>query len=220
MKGQALKSRWRRRKWSMVTLPHRRNLLLGFFVLLLAGCGPRPRDTPLPPTIRHTGPAQETAAPPEAVGRLLQLMRDRLALMHDVARSKWNSRRPVADLAREKAMLEDMAERGRAHGLDPAQTRAFFAAQVEAAKGVQEDDTRRWQAEGRGPFENPPDLPALRRRIDTLNLDLLAALASARPLLHEEALRAAIPRWAEKAIAGEGISDAVRATAIRPLVQE
>jgi chorismate mutase-like protein len=147
-------------------------------------------------------------------------MRDRLNLMHDVAKSKWNTRRPVADPGREQALLREMEERGRAHGLDPAYTRAFFEAQVEAAKRVQEADTRRWRAEGRGPFEGLPDLAALRRRIDQQNLDLLAALAAAQPLLREGALRTAIPRWAGQVIAGDGIDQEVRARAVAPLVEE
>jgi chorismate mutase-like protein len=151
---------------------------------------------------------------------LLLLMRDRLALMHDVARAKWNAHRPVADPDRERALLREMEERGRAHALDPALARAFFAAQMEAARCVQEADIRRWQSEGHSPFRDAPDLATLRQRIDRLNLDLLAALAASRPLLQDEARREAIPGWARQVMVGEGIGDDVRTVAIRPLVKE
>jgi chorismate mutase len=113
-----------------------------------------------------------------------------------------------------------MEERGRAHDLDPARTRAFFTAQMGAARRIQEADIRRWRSEDRGPFADAPDLADLRRRIDRLNQDLLAALAEVRPFLQEEAGREAVPGWARQWIVGEGIDDDVRAVAVRPLVKE
>jgi chorismate mutase-like protein len=141
-----------------------------------------------------------------------------MVLMHDVARSKWNAGRPVADPAREQALLSDMEERGRTHGLDPAETRAFFTAQVEAARQVQEADVRRWRSEGRGPFADAPDLADLRQRIDRLNRELLTALAEARPYLREDVARRAIPAWARQVVVGDGIGDDERSVAVRPLV--
>jgi Chorismate mutase type II len=47
--------------------------------------------------------------PPE-VTSLLRLMRDRLTLMRDVARSKWNANRPVGDPKREQSLLQEMDE--------------------------------------------------------------------------------------------------------------
>jgi chorismate mutase-like protein len=145
-------------------------------------------------------------------------MRDRLALMHDVARAKWSAKRPVGDPQREEALLREMEEKGRQHGLDPERTRAFFAAQIAAARLVQEADLARWRAEGRGAFAEAPDLAALRKRIDAINRDLLGALDGARPLLAEAGTREHLRRWAGEALAGEGVTDEVRAAAIAPLV--
>jgi chorismate mutase-like protein len=144
-------------------------------------------------------------------------MRDRLALMHDVARSKWNTNRPIGDPEREQALLREMEEEGRRHGLDPELTRAFFAAQIAAARQVQEADLARWRAEGRGPFDGAPDLAGLRRRIDGLNRQLLAALAEARPHLDDAGTREQLRRWAREALSGEGVTDDVRSAALAPL---
>ncbi len=201
----------------MVSLASYRSFLLALSMLLAAGCEVRRSE---PQQSRPAAPGRETPEAPEPVRRLLLLMKDRLALMHGVARAKWNAHRPVADPEREQALLREMEERGRAQNLDPARTWAFFTAQMEAARRIQEADTRRWQQEGRGPFEDSPDLAGLRRRIDRLNQDLLAALAEARPFLQEEAGREAVPAWARQAIVGEGIDDDVRAAAVRPLVKE
>ena len=83
---------------------------------------------------RHDGDTEvdQAAQPPPAVERLLRLLRDRLTLMHDVARSKWNAGRPVRDPAREEALLREMESKGRDLGLAPALTRAFFTAQIDA----------------------------------------------------------------------------------------
>jgi chorismate mutase len=144
-------------------------------------------------------------------------MRDRLALMHDVAHTKWNTKRPVGDPEREQALLREMAEKGQEHGLDPEFTRAFFASQIAAARLVQEADLASWRVEGRGPFADAPDLTALRMRIDAINQDLLGALAEARPRLGDASTRAQLRAWARVVIAGEGITDDVRAAAIAPL---
>ena len=185
-------------------------LVVAALTVFVAGCGGPPAA---PPTVAD-GPA--SAASPE-VEHLLRLMGDRLALMHDVARTKWNANRPVGDPEREQALLREMEKEGREHGLDSELTRAFFAAQIAAARRVQETALARWRAEGRGPFAGVPDLAALRRRIDGLNRDLLGALAEARSRLGDARTRDQLRRWAREALPGEGITDDVRSTAIAPL---
>lgn len=170
---------------------------------------------------RAPRPAAAEAVPDQAIDRLLELMRSRLDIMHQVAHGKWISKAPIEDPAREAALLEDIARRGVALGLDPAATRAFFAAQIEAAKLVQQTDLARWAADGRPPGGEAPDLArVLRPRIDSLNRALLAALAEAgvRPAKDAEAARRLRGR-AESLLIGECIDEAVRAAAIRPLIR-
>jgi chorismate mutase len=163
---------------------------------------------------------QSGAQPPRvdpAIDSLLKLMKQRMLLIHDVARAKWNAKTPLADPDREKAMLRELAEKGRALGLDPAFTSSFFAAQVEASELMQRDDFRRWEAERRGPFTEALDLKRdLRPRIDALNSKLLTTLAKARPVLRS-ADEPIIRRLAVKALEGEGITPEVRDSAVRPL---
>ena len=185
-------------------------LVVAALTVLVAGCGGPPAA---PPTVAD-GPA--SAAAPE-VEHLLRLMRDRLALMHDVARTKWNANRPVGDPEREQALLREVEEEGQEHGLDAEFTRAFFAAQIAAARRVQEADLARWRAEGHSPFAGAPELAGLRGRIDELNRDLLRALAKARPHLADAGTRDQLRQWAREALAGVGITDDVRTAAIAPL---
>jgi chorismate mutase len=185
-------------------------LVAAFLMILVAGCG----GSPPAPLAVADGPA---SVAPSEVENLLRLMGDRLGLMHDVARAKWNANRPIGDPEREQVLLREMGQQGREHGLEVEFTRAFFAAQIAAARRVQEADLARWRAEGCGPFAGAPELTALRGRIDDLNRDLLGALARARPRLGEAGTRDQLRRWAREALAGEGITDDVRTAAIAPL---
>jgi chorismate mutase-like protein len=151
------------------------------------------------------------------VEELLHLMTRRLLLMHEVARAKWNAKKPLADHDRETIMLCALAEKGRVLGMEPEFTKGFFAAQIEASRLLQTDDLRRWKDERHGPFADAPDLNSdLRPRIDTLNGKLLAALAKVRPTLRgREAL---IRRLAANSLQGTGITAEIRDKAIRPLI--
>jgi chorismate mutase len=148
-------------------------------------------------------------------------MRDRLDVMHDVARYKWAKKAPVEDAGREAASLREVANRGKGLGLAPETTREFFAAQIEAAKLIQRADFRRWEADRRGPGGEPPDLVhVLRPRIDALNRELLAALAKNQALPGDAGSSTTrIRSRAEILLTGEGIDAEVRAAAIRPLVR-
>jgi chorismate mutase len=161
------------------------------------------------------------AAPPANadVDQLLGLMQQRLNLMHDVARWKWNAKQAIADPERERQLLDGLAEKGKKHGLEPAFTRDFFRAQIEAAKLLQQTDFDDWQASGHGRFTDVPDLgKELRPRIDALGDELLGVLARV------QAARAA-PRWqqalekrAAVMLTGPGITPAIRAAALAPLL--
>ena len=173
-------------------------------LLALAASGCRPANAPV-------------ASPhdPADLDHLLHLMRQRLTLMHEVARWKWNAGQPVTDPERERELLQSVVERGRGKGLDPDLVRSFFAAQMEAARLVQQADFDRWQANGQGPFADTTSLAVLRQRIDQLNRELIDALAEVRPWLSGQTVKQALPQRADEILTGNGLAD-VRETAIAP----
>lgn len=179
--------------------------LLALCLLAPPGCE-RPRSSP-PST-----PVAPDLAPLDV---LVRRMHQRLELMHDVARVKWNTHAPSHDPVREEALLKDVAERGRGHSLDVEFTRAFFAAQMDAAKLIQEDDFRQWRAVNQPPFRDAPDLSTLRKQLDALNADLLAALADARPLLNGDEGQRQLDLRAAPLLAS--FKPQVVETALRPL---
>lgn len=154
-----------------------------------------------------------------AAERLLDLMNRRLALMADVARAKWNSHSPIDDPPRERALRAAVAESGRELGLDPADTTAFFAAQIEAAKAVQRECFREWEAAARGPFPDAPDLVRdMRPKIDAVGRDLLAGLKSY--LATGRLTRVEVSALAEPRLTGDGVTPEARSLAVRPLARD
>jgi chorismate mutase-like protein len=179
--------------------------VLGLLLVPLAGGGCRPAGV-------SDEPRRELAG----LDRLLRLMGQRLALMHDVARWKWNAGQPITDPKRERELLRSVVGRGRGKGLDADLVRSFFGAQLEAARLVQQADFARWKANNQKPFADTKSLAVLRRRIDELNAELIDALAEVRPALFGRAVQQALPQRAEEILTGNGVAD-VRETAIAPL---
>ncbi|MBV9124802.1 MAG: chorismate mutase [Planctomycetes bacterium] len=151
-----------------------------------------------------------------SVEHLLRLLRERLLLAHDIARAKWILGRTITDPAREQALLEERVGWARNAGLDSAFTQAFVTAQMKACKQIQQADFQHWQ-EARAVFTDALDLPTLRQWIDTLDRDLLATLAQALPGLATKAGQQHLRQQAPRILAGPGIDDEVRTTALAPL---
>jgi chorismate mutase len=183
---------------------------------MVLGCAPQ---APAAPSEERSARAAPSAPdPPPAVADLLRLMKQRLLLMHDVARWKWTAKRPIADPERERTLLRDIESRCLAHGVEPELARAFFTAQMDAGKMVQEEDYRRWEAEQAGPFPDAPDLASsIRPKIDALTDAILDALAAAKPLLKRPDVATRLTEHVERILVGDGISSAVRAHASAPL---
>nr|WP_317204906.1 gamma subclass chorismate mutase AroQ [Janthinobacterium sp.] len=117
-------------------------------------------------------------APRPGVATLLALMDERLKLMEDVARHKWNSGGAIEDAPREREIIAALGLRAAEGGVPPAWAEAFFRAQIEAAKSEQRRLFSLWRQDGAGRFENVPDLARRQRpRLDALTAPLLAALA-------------------------------------------
>jgi chorismate mutase len=153
------------------------------------------------------------------VDRLLDLMRQRLLVQHEVARSKWHARLPITDPKREQELLDRAEPQARDLGLEPGFVREFFRAQMRAGKLVQQADFDAWQRGDSTPPADGPDLKALRLRIDGLNRKLLQALKEAGPSLREATGRRAVQTRADAVLQGPGITPEVRQAAFAPFLR-
>ncbi|RCG17218.1 chorismate mutase [Streptomyces reniochalinae] len=132
----------------------------------------------------HTAQAVRTPPPPSVRGGALtavaKVSADRLALADLVAAAKYGTGEPISDPARERAVLDDVAERSAASGVDRRLATAVFRDQIEASKDVQRGLFNRW---ARYPSERPARRPELagevRPRLDRITVRLLDGLAAA-----------------------------------------
>jgi chorismate mutase len=117
---------------------------------------------------------------------LYRLMAERLALIPDVARHKWNTRAAIQDLVREQQIVEGLKREAEAVGVPATWAEHFFSAQIEAAKVIQRELFARWERAGQGAFADAPDLATVTRpRLDALTPRLLRELAMTWPALSD-----------------------------------
>jgi len=174
-------------------------------LLLAAGCATAP-----------TFSAADTAT----VDRLLGLVKERLEVAPEVARTKWNTKAPIEDLPREKQIIDGVAKGAGQYGLDPQVAGAFFQGQIEASKVVQNALHADWTARKQPPFDKVADLGKnIRPVLDRLTPAMMRALAEALPVLQQPGGRALLEARARAVLAqAPGGEPAVR-EAIAPLLK-
>ncbi|MEB8342991.1 chorismate mutase, partial [Streptomyces endophyticus] len=149
--------------------------------------------------------ASQTAhADPHALAAITSLATERLALADKVAAAKYGTDAPIDDPARERQILDDVAERSAGLGIDPAFAQSVFRDQIEANKVVQRGLYARWDAHPeQRPTERPDLATEVRPQLDRITTRLLDALgemaptrtsAACGPLLTAAALRDAHAR--------------------------
>ncbi|MGW7019823.1 chorismate mutase [Streptomyces decoyicus] len=139
-------------------------------------------------TATATAPSAEAIAPAAAtahsarsaygrLGPLAGLSAERLATGDLVAAAKWGTGGPIDDPAREREVLDAVADQARRLGADPAATVRIFRDQIEASKVVQRGLHRRWHADPAQAPTTRPDLDEVRKEINRINGELVRAIA-------------------------------------------
>jgi chorismate mutase len=187
------------RSWLQI---YARTCAVLFLLSLLASCQSTP---PIPP--EHAAATQ-----------LLTLIDQRLAVAPLVAKAKWNSGGPVDDPAREKSILDVVANQATQAGVDAAFAREFFQAQFDAGKLIQTKLHEQWRLAGQPHFTDAPDLGRdVRPVLDRLNPQIIAALREVYPTLHQTATVEFIKAQGRNLVRND-VGGEVRAIALRPLI--
>jgi chorismate mutase len=161
-----------------------------------------------------------TSADTARVDRLLGLVKERLEVAPEVARTKWNTRAAIEDLPREKQIIDGVARGAGEHGLDPKVAAAFFTAQIEASKIVQNALHAEWTGARQPPFAKVADLGKdIRPVLDRLTPAMMSALAEALPVLRQPGGRELLQRRAHTILAHAPGGDAAVRAATAPLLQ-
>jgi chorismate mutase-like protein len=114
-----------------------------------------------------------------AAARLASLIDERLALVTEVARYKWNTGAAIEDPPREQALLASLRERAVPLAIAQSTVDTFFLAQIDAAKQLQRELFERWKRERREKFPAIADLAtSIRPGIDAVTNQMLQALAA------------------------------------------
>ena len=115
---------------------------------------------------------------------LLDLVAERLSLMTDVAKTKWNSGSEIEDPIREQQLLNDVGVKAQPLGVPTEWAQHFFRFQIEAAKQVQYCLFAQWATQHQGSFSEVQDLrTGIRPKLDRLTAELLQELAKQWPEL-------------------------------------
>jgi cyclohexadienyl dehydratase len=120
------------------------------------------------------------------VGRVFAIADARLALMPEIAAAKFAAGIPVADPAREAAVV-DAAERAAGQlGLQSGPVRALFAIQVRMARETQQALHERWRGAAAQPTQPARSLTGdLRPQLDALTPAMLRAVYLAVPVMEK-----------------------------------
>jgi chorismate mutase len=130
--------------------------------------------------------ASFTAVDTATVDRLLGLIKERLDVAPEVARTKWNTKAPIEDLPRDKQIIDEVAKAATEYGLDPHVAGTFFIGQIEASKAIQKALHAEWTAKRQPPFAEVADLGKdIRPVLDRLTPAMMRALAEALPVLQQ-----------------------------------
>jgi chorismate mutase-like protein len=157
---------------------------------------------------------EQWLAYPWGIESLRALIDARLRLAPDVAQFKWNHHLPIEDLPREAEVVAGLGRQANELGVPPPWAEAFFRAQIEASKTVQNELFQGWDVFKRGQFPDAPDLAAVTRpKLDELTTRLLHALAENWPVLsdpqrRDDVLRAMHPMQAED-ISARAVAEAI-----------
>jgi chorismate mutase len=160
------------------------------------------------------------ASDTDAVDRLLVLIKERLDVAPEVARTKWNTRAPIEDRPREKQIIDGVAKAAPEYGLDPQVAAAFFTAQIEASKVVQNALHAEWTASKQPPFATVADLGKdIRPVLDRLTPAMMQALAKALPALEQPGGRQLLEAQARAILANSPGGEAAAREALAPLLK-
>ena len=111
------------------------------------------------------------------VDDLFGSIHERLTWMKGVAAWKHLNAVAVEDLEREAVVLKAAVDAAQELGLSGPSVAAFFQAQIDAAKAIQECWIEQWEADGNAPEEAPDLVTEIRPELLRLGNQVLATLA-------------------------------------------
>ncbi|MFD9825056.1 chorismate mutase [Streptomyces violascens] len=133
------------------------------------------------PAVAQSRHPASTPSAADGLSLLTDLFAERLLIADKVAAAKYGTGRPIDDPAREQKILDDVAARAVALGLNPDAAAAVFRDQIEANKLVQRGLYTRWDTDPDARPTQRPDLDKeVRPALDRITKQILNALVAAQ----------------------------------------
>lgn len=137
-----------------------------------------PTTGPTDSTMTATNDTTRVPASSAALDTVGSLVLRRLVLADPVAASKWSSGKPIADPAREQAVVDQAVSLAQQQGVDPELVIRVVRAQITASKVVQRGLVDRWTHDPRSAPTTAPDLSTIRPELDAIDTELVAAIGA------------------------------------------
>lgn len=155
----------------------------------------------------------------EKIDGVLNAMQELFSTMHNVAKWKWNQKSSIGNMEKEKILLEKLSQKGIPAGLSSEMVKDVFQAQLEAMKMIQINYFENWKRDGIDQFADILDYKTeLKPQIEKIYENFLVQLKEVMPLLRKKNLSEVIKWRSSVILCDEAIDDAIRDTALQPLV--
>jgi chorismate mutase len=119
----------------------------------------------------------------------------RLDVADLVAAAKWGTGKPIEDEAREQQILDSVAARSAAMGIDPETAKRIFRDQIEGGKLVQRGLFARWTLRpGDVPAHRPDLEKEVRPLLDRITGELLTDIKETRDVRRDPSCRAELAK--------------------------
>lgn len=139
-------------------------------------------------------PSSSSSSSAERLTTLGDLVLERLRLATPVAEYKWLHGTPIADPAREQAVIDEVTATAERRGIDPERVVSVVRAQIAASKLVQRGLFTRWTHDPWSAPTTAPDIAPLRQQITDIDDAIVDAVGATADV-------AADPRCAHAVVA-------------------
>ncbi len=150
---------------------------------------------------------------------LLTLIKERLILMQDIAKWKWNNAMPIENATEEKALHAEVALIAQKLDLSPEIAANLMQAQFNSSKLIQIDAFETFARQDLDVVEGAPkSIEPLKMRASELTSMILTQAKNLLPKTSNGELKVAIKEKANEILTNSGISETATKEAILPLV--
>jgi chorismate mutase len=153
------------------------------------------------------------------IDALLTNLNDRLILMHDISRWKWDHTVAIDEPEHEYKALTTLSQKCKDRHIDPVSAEEIIHAQIQAGKIVQIKNFEKWVSQNEPIVSGNSDYDTeLQNKLDILDSDLVDQLEAVIPILKKRDLSSVIQYRAKTILNQKDLTLSARETALTPIL--